>query len=250
MAEKTCIKCLDIKNIDDFYFIKKSSDKIVYRNVCKKCYCIKSSERWNEKDYNKTCNRTKYIDLRSYSNNKKICNTCKTEKDLESFYYCTNINNYQSQCKLCKSKYRSANRDKINKSKQIHLRENPSIRIKNNLQSRLSNFISKNINSKTLLKSLGCEYNYFLKWIEYQFSDNMSFENYGSVWHIDHVKPCASFNLDIESELLECNNWKNLRPALKIDNLKKNKKIIPDLIDSHSKLVNKFIEINSSEQSK
>lgn len=248
MTEKTCIKCLHTKNIDDFYFIKKSNN-IIYRNVCKKCYCQKSCERWKEKDYGNTINRSPYIDLRDYDNNMKLCNTCKINKPLDLFYYCKNIMNYHSQCKSCKAEYVSSNREKINAAKKIYKQNNPGIRIRDNLQSRLSSLISKNIQSKTLIKYLGCDYKYFLEWIEYQFYDNMSFENYGSIWHIDHIKPCASFNLELESELLECYNWKNCRPAFKIDNLKKNCKVIPELIDSYSELASKFIKLKSSGQS-
>ena len=46
----------------------------------------------------------------------------------------------------------------------------------------------------------------------------MTFDNYGE-WHIDHVKPCSSFDLTNEQEIYECFNWKNIRPCWKKLNL-------------------------------
>lgn len=50
----------------------------------------------------------------------------------------------------------------------------------------------------------------------------MTMENYGRMWHIDHVMPCSSFDLD---NMKECFNWKNMRPFKKEKNLKKSSKI-------------------------
>jgi hypothetical protein len=59
----------------------------------------------------------------------------------------------------------------------------------------------------------------------------MTFENYGKDWHIDHVKPCSSFDLSNLKEVNECFNWKNLRPYKKEKNLQKSSKInIMDLV--------------------
>ena len=51
----------------------------------------------------------------------------------------------------------------------------------------------------------------------------MNWNNYGE-WHIDHIKPCSLFNLELEEEQLECFNYKNLQPLWAIDNIKKGNK--------------------------
>ena len=57
---------------------------------------------------------------------------------------------------------------------------------------------------------LGCSH--FVKsWIIHQFYRNITIENYGSVWQIDHCLPIASFNL------LEKNDMKNVSIALILD---------------------------------
>lgn len=45
---------------------------------------------------------------------------------------------------------------------------------------------------------LDCTKEFFKEWIAFQLTDEMTTENYGEVWHIDHVKPCVSYNLNDE----------------------------------------------------
>jgi hypothetical protein len=54
----------------------------------------------------------------------------------------------------------------------------------------------------------------------------MSWDNYGKYgWHIDHIKPCSSFDLSDRKQLLECFNYRNLQPLWALDNLKKGSKL-------------------------
>ncbi len=76
-------------------------------------------------------------------------------------------------------------------------------------------------------KYINCSSDFFKKWIEFQLYDGMTLENYGDFWHIDHVKPCASFDLSKEEEIEKCFSWKNMRPLKSDKNRKKNDKIIP-----------------------
>lgn len=43
----------------------------------------------------------------------------------------------------------------------------------------------------------------------------MNWDNYGSVWVIDHIIPIGSFDVEIKEELLKANHWTNLRPFWK-----------------------------------
>jgi hypothetical protein len=50
----------------------------------------------------------------------------------------------------------------------------------------------------------------------------MSWSNWGKFgWHIDHIRPCASFDLSKKSEQLKCFNYSNLQPLWAVENLKK-----------------------------
>lgn len=62
--------------------------------------------------------------------------------------------------------------------------------------------------------------------LEKQFTDGMSWDNYGpSGWHIDHVKPCASFDLRDPEQLRKCFHYTNLQPLWAKDNLKKGARV-------------------------
>lgn len=55
----------------------------------------------------------------------------------------------------------------------------------------------------------------------------MSWDNYGKLgWHCDHIKPCASFNLNLESEQRLCFNYTNYQPLWAKDNWSKGCKIL------------------------
>ncbi len=65
---------------------------------------------------------------------------------------------------------------------------------------------------------IGCSLNSFIKHLQSQFYENMSFENYGTVWHIDHIIPCNYFDLTIPLQLKACSHYTNLQPLLIKDN--------------------------------
>ena len=72
----------------------------------------------------------------------------------------------------------------------------------------------------------------------------MSLENYGSVWHIDHVIPCASFNFLNEKEMKKCFNWINLRPMYASENISKGNKIDERLYLLQEVKANYFQKLN------
>jgi hypothetical protein len=58
-------------------------------------------------------------------------------------------------------------------------------------------------------------------YIEKQFVDNMSWENYGK-WHVDHKIPLSSARN--KEEIYKLCYYTNLQPMWLLDNLKKGKK--------------------------
>jgi hypothetical protein len=65
--------------------------------------------------------------------------------------------------------------------------------------------------------------------VESQWLLGMSWGNYGfgtGKWHVDHIRPCASFDLSREDQQRACFHWSNLQPLWGIDNMKKGAKIL------------------------
>jgi hypothetical protein len=69
-----------------------------------------------------------------------------------------------------------------------------------------------------------CTTRWLVKWLEIQFKNDMSWENYGKIWHIDHIRPCASFDLISEEQQKECFHWSNLQPLYAWENTEKGSK--------------------------
>ena len=78
--------------------------------------------------------------------------------------------------------------------------------------------------SDSTSKLLGCSIDRACDHLESQFTEGMSWDNYGE-WHIDHIIPCSFFDLTKPSHQKLCFNWKNLQPLWAEDNMSKGNKI-------------------------
>jgi len=90
------------------------------------------------------------------------------------------------------------------------------------LRNRINSILRiKNIKRCTsALKLVGCDLNTLKSHLEAQFQPGMTWENHGE-WHIDHIKPCASFDLTSLEEQRQCFHYSNFQPLWAEDNLKK-----------------------------
>ena len=94
----------------------------------------------------------------------------------------------------------------------------PSRRLAHNLRHRLREFLK--LSGKRSSAFFGCTGEQLKKHIEAQFTKGMSWENYGQ-WHVDHIVPCAAFDLSDEAQAHICFNWQNLRPLCAKENIAK-----------------------------
>ena len=63
------------------------------------------------------------------------------------------------------------------------------------------------------------------EWIESRFTKSMTWENYGKVWHLDHIFPISRFDLSDPEQVKVACNWQNLQPLLRKANARKSNKI-------------------------
>ena len=84
------------------------------------------------------------------------------------------------------------------------------------------------------LALLGCTWEEAKAHMESLFLEGMTWENHGE-WHIDHIRPVASFKGASEEELKQMNHISNLQPLWAIDNIKKGDKWDGEL---NSKILN------------
>jgi hypothetical protein len=122
--------------------------------------------------------------------------------------------------------YRNKNRDKVNQRAAKYTlnkyHTDTHLKIKMNLSRRLRQFIKKNGNRT--VDFIGCSIQDVKVYLEKQFTSGMSWDNYGK-WHIDHIIPCASFDLTDPEQQKKCFHYSNLQPLWASDNIRKSDKV-------------------------
>jgi len=97
--------------------------------------------------------------------------------------------------------------------------------LKKRLRNRLRQALKGISKSKSTMELLGVPHMDFLKtWIECKFKEGMTWEN-RHLWHIDHIKPCSSFDLTKPEEQAKCFHYTNLQPLWASENLSKGNRI-------------------------
>jgi len=121
---------------------------------------------------------------------------------------------FASQCEEVKKKMTNVPDYVEDVSSYIVLRDT----IKKNIRSRLRDFVFRG----SSWKCVGCSPDELIKRLESQFHLGMTWDNYGLYgWHIDHIKPLASFDLTDEEQFKAACHYSNLQPLWAKDNLSK-----------------------------
>lgn len=90
---------------------------------------------------------------------------------------------------------------------------------------------------------------YFKLWLYYTMKDDMSWENYGKLWQIDHVIPVRKFDLSNITDLHNAFHWSNCRAENVTFNIKKQSSVIPSQLEYHQKDVDCYKKILSFKKS-
>ena len=98
----------------------------------------------------------------------------------------------------------------------------PQAAIAHSLRTRINQALKNNTKSGSLIELLGCSIGDFKIYLENMFDSEMTWLNNGD-WHIDHRRPCASFDLENREQLLMCFHYTNLQPMWATNNLSKGK---------------------------
>ena len=206
---KTCTKCcVEYPETPEFFNIRSDSGKL--RNECKKC-------------------QSKY--LNKYR--KENCNKCK-KKAME-----WHIKN-KSRVKAYQKQWRKSNVDHLNNEKRKWLKLNPKKRkesvkkydkkrrstpfgiLNQSMSHSIYLALRKNKNGRKWESLVDFTLNQLKSNLEKQFTDGMSWDNYGD-WHVDHKIPVSAFNFT-EPEHIDfkrCWALENLQPMWANENIKK-----------------------------
>lgn len=120
-------------------------------------------------------------------------------------------------------KWQKENRDRIYARQVERCVNEPEFLLKRILRKRISEALKRNIKNTSAVGDLGCSIDFCRKYLESKFQPGMDWNNYGE-WHIDHVVPLNSFNLNNPEEARKACHYTNLQPLWAFDNLSKGAK--------------------------
>lgn len=228
---KICTKCKeDLLETKEFFYFRKDSNS--FKNKCIEC-CKKDFKKYHKENIVKIKIRRKIhynipeVNTRILEEKKEYHSRPENKARAKEYNKKYNEENYES-LKKRKQEYRVNPKNKARRNKNARNRRKIDINFKlgSYLRSRINTVLKGNVKSLSVIKLLGCSIKEVKKHLESQFVDGMSWDNhriYG--WHIDHKKPCASFDLSKKSEQLKCFHYTNLQPLWAVDNLKKGDKV-------------------------
>lgn len=198
---KTCTKCNKEKSLIEFYKDKNRIDG--YKSSCKKCE-LKQQTKYRSKP--EVIKLKKQYNVEYYSR----LEVKESEKIRRKKYY--------SQSKV---------KERLIKRQQTKEWKEYQRNWMNNKRKKDLNFKYKKIirhftyrvyKGKKSLSSeviLGCSTKELILYLEQQFLPEMTHENYGEVWEIDHIIPLSNFDLTKKEEKKKAAHYTNLQPLLK-----------------------------------
>jgi hypothetical protein len=211
---KTCTKCQIPQILDNYYKFKHSKDG--HETICKTC------KKNNQKTYyDVNIDKTK----KYYQDNKEnlLIKYAEYRKNNKSYFKKWRDENMEHL-----KQYRIDNKEHMNKMRRLYKKHRMSIdpiyKLSINIRSLIgisfrNQFTKK---SKKTVEILGCTFEEFKTHLEKQFDDKMNWENQGTYWHMDHIKPISlAIN---EQELIKLNHYTNFRPLFWLENIHKSNK--------------------------
>ena len=169
---------------------------------------------------------------------KSRCRVCSNKAATDHYYknqekYKLNskewTKNNKDQHLLSQQNWRNNNPKYINQYQSQRLEEDILYKVSHNLRTRTYDIFKKKglVKDQTSLDIVGIEGDKLIKHIESQWTEGMSWDNYGksvkNEWSIDHIIPLSSANTI--KELKQLCHYTNIQPLWHIDNIKKSNKI-------------------------
>jgi thiol-disulfide isomerase/thioredoxin len=215
---KICTKCKIEKTIENFTKDKDEKDGLdIWCKHCKKEH-KKIYYQNNKELISKKIKQYIKLNPEKVKNRQRLAYQRRVEKtpDYHKEQYIKNKDKIYA--------YQKINREKIAAYERLRRRKDINYKLKRYLRTRLWQALKGNPKIVTTMKLIGCSIKQLKNHLEKKFTKGMTFKNYGK-WHIDHIKPCASFDLSKASEQRKCFHYSNLQPLWAKDNLEKHDKI-------------------------
>jgi len=152
--------------------------------------------------------------------------------------------------------YNIENREAIQKRQNVQHLERQKVDHNYKMRTVLSKRLLHELKNYNLTKTnktmdlLGTDMKSFMLWLEHLFYNDLSWENHGTVWHMDHIIPINYFDLTNNDHIKIAFNWKNTRSLSIKENLQKKNNIIFEDIKRHDNILKSFLsEIDNPQPS-
>ena len=161
----------------------------------------------------------------------KKCSKCGELKPLTDFYKDQRIPvGLYSACKKCHNKdalkyHRSSNswKEYLKQWMRKRKKNDPKFRLDSIMATAIYTAFQGDKGGSKWQELVGYTIKDLIKHLEKQFDKKMSWDNYGSYWAVDHIKPRSLFDYKNpeDQEFKECWALDNLQPMERIANIKK-----------------------------
>lgn len=218
---KRCRCCQETLPARDFHFIPS-----LFRlhSWCKQCHSGKKNERYLRKKKEIRAKQKAYYEV----NKKEILASQKTNPRVRRYMKLYRATRRDKISKTTRA-YNAANKSKVratrNRYQTARKKTDLAFKFSGNLRSRICKVLAGKNKSASTVALLGCSIELFLKHLEKQFQPGMTWKNHGSIWHIDHIRPCVSFDLADPEQQKICFHYTNLQPLFALDNLQKGDRV-------------------------
>jgi hypothetical protein len=129
--------------------------------------------------------------------------------------------------------YLESNKEKIKEVRRLYIKKrleaDPKYKLDQNIRTAICNDLKKRSilkDRKNWEKLVGYTLQQLIEHLEKQFDEQMTWDNQGSYWHIDHIKPKSLFQYsDFDNEeFKKCWALENLQPLEGKENIRKSNK--------------------------
>lgn len=123
-------------------------------------------------------------------------------------------------------------RRKVREYTVDRIRRDPAFKLQSRLRNRMYCVMRGFNKSAASMKLIGGTRAEVRSVLETRFKEGMSWENYGSLWHVDHVVPCRWFDLSKPEHQRACFHHSNLQPEYAKHNITKVDNVRVDEIET------------------
>jgi len=204
-------------------FVPKQSRQKCCCKKCGKTYYVlthKKEKALTDKLYRESHKKECFNRARKWRQNNK-----QHKHDMDKKYRLSHMEKHNEGNRLWRKHHPEKNRLVQFNNYHKHKKFDPRFKLARNLRKRVREALQGKFKFDSTEKLVGCSFDECWAHLEKQFVPGMTRENYGVIWHIDHIMPCSSFDLNIEDEQRKCFNYTNLQPLFAEENLRKGSKI-------------------------